>query len=66
MVEEPLDAMECFLATGIDVLVIHDLLIRKRWTYRAFAPLVRFVAQARRNLRSEAWMEWFARQMLDK
>ncbi len=62
IVEEPVDAMECFLATGIDVLVLHDQLIQKRWTYQAFSPLVRLIERTRSNLRSEVWMEWFARQ----
>ena len=57
IVEQPLEAMDCFLFTGIDVLVIHDTLFQKRWTYRAFFPLIRFVTEVRRNLRVQAWME---------
>jgi carbamoyltransferase len=41
IVETPQDALECFLATGIDYLAMHDLLISKNWAHRFLAPLVR-------------------------
>ncbi len=65
IVEEPLDAMDCYLSTGLDVLVIHDLLIRKRWTYTLFRPLVRFISAVRRNLRAETWLERVAPRAAD-
>ncbi len=40
MVETPHDAVACFLATGIDYLVLHDRLIRKGPFHRVLAPLV--------------------------
>jgi carbamoyltransferase len=65
IVEAPLDAMECFLYTHLDALVIHDWVVRKGLAYKLFRPLVQFLVQAQRNLRSEALMERFARQVLD-
>jgi carbamoyltransferase len=44
IVETPQDALECFLATGIDYLAIHDRLISKRPLHRVLAPLVRTYA----------------------
>jgi carbamoyltransferase len=60
IVENPLDAMDCFLGTGIDVLVMRDLLIEKTATFRLLRPIVRFLSRWRRNLRADAWMERFA------
>jgi hypothetical protein len=58
--------MDCFLFTGIDVLVLHETVIQKRWTYKRFFPVIRFLAQTRRNLRSQALVEWYARKVLDR
>jgi carbamoyltransferase len=41
IVETPRDAMNCFLATGIDKLVLHDTLISKNALHQIVAPLVR-------------------------
>ena len=41
MVETPHDAVACFLATGIDYLVLHDRLISKSAFHSVLAPLVR-------------------------
>jgi len=65
IVEAPLDAMECFLYTRLDVLVVHEWIVRKRVAQRAFFPLVRFFVQLQRNLRSEALMERFAQRVLE-
>ncbi len=64
IVEHPIDAVDCFLGTQLDALVIHDWILEKRWTYRAFTPLARFFARLRQNLRSEAVMEALARRVL--
>jgi len=40
IVETPQDAMGCFLATGIDYLALHDLLIRKSPSHKILAPLI--------------------------
>ena len=39
IVETPEDAIHCFLTTGIDYLVLHDVLVQKRPTYRVVAPI---------------------------
>ncbi|MHC4818626.1 MAG: carbamoyltransferase family protein [Planctomycetota bacterium] len=65
IVEAPMDAMECFLYTHLDALVMYDWIVRKGLAYKLFRPAVRFFVQARRNLRSEALMERFARRALD-
>jgi carbamoyltransferase len=41
IVETPADAMYCFLATGIDCLVLNDRLVRKTPLHRALAPVLR-------------------------
>lgn len=41
IVETPRDAVDCFLATGIDYLALHDTLISKTAVHRALAPLMR-------------------------
>ncbi|MGE3064085.1 MAG: carbamoyltransferase [Hyphomicrobiaceae bacterium] len=41
IVETPHDAVACFLATGIDYLALHDLLIAKTPAHRVIAPLVK-------------------------
>lgn len=41
IVETPRDAMACFINTGIDHLVLHDVLVSKTAAHRVVAPLVR-------------------------
>jgi carbamoyltransferase len=41
IVETPEDALMCFLTTGIDHLVLHDMLVSKGVMHRFVAPLVR-------------------------
>jgi carbamoyltransferase len=38
IVETPGDALACFLATGIDYLALHDMLIAKNRFYKIFSP----------------------------
>jgi carbamoyltransferase len=40
IVETPEDALQCFLTTGIDCLVLHDLLVTKKRAHRVLAPLI--------------------------
>jgi carbamoyltransferase len=40
IVETPRDAMECFLTTGIDCLVLHDLMLGKNRMHKVLSPLV--------------------------
>jgi carbamoyltransferase len=65
IVEDRTDAMECFLFTKLDALVVHDWIIKKSFLHKLFFPLFRFLVRARRNLRSEAMMERFAERVLD-
>jgi carbamoyltransferase len=41
IVETPQDAVECFLSTGIDCLVLHDLLVMKNLLYRIASPVMK-------------------------
>ena len=40
IVETPLDAVACFLGTGIDYLALHDMLISKNNLHRALSPIM--------------------------
>jgi carbamoyltransferase len=39
IVETPADALACFLGTGIDYLVLHDMLIAKNRFHKIVSPL---------------------------
>jgi carbamoyltransferase len=41
IVETPRDAVICFLTTGIDNLILHDMLISKNALHKVVAPLVK-------------------------
>jgi carbamoyltransferase len=40
IVETPRDAVECFLTTGIDHLIVHDTLISKNVMHKVLSPIV--------------------------
>src|SRR5262249_17729814 len=40
IVETPEDAIQCFLTTGIDYLVLHDVVMAKKRTHRIVSPVV--------------------------
>jgi carbamoyltransferase len=65
IVEAPFDAMECFLTTRMDALVIHDWLVVKRHLHKTLLPLFKFVARARRHLRSRSVLERYAEDVLE-
>jgi carbamoyltransferase len=44
IVETPLDAMACFLETGIDYLVLHDTLIGKAPLHKVLTPIIKVYA----------------------
>jgi carbamoyltransferase len=44
IVEAPDDAMECFLSTGIDYLVLHDRLIAKSRLHKVLSPIMKMYA----------------------
>jgi carbamoyltransferase len=51
IVETPLDAVECFLKTGIDVLAIRDRLVTKTAAQRWLRLVQRFTEEVERSLR---------------
>ncbi|MBA4035699.1 MAG: carbamoyltransferase [Bradyrhizobium sp.] len=54
IVETPLDAVNCFLTTGIDHLVIHDAIVSKAAMHKVIAPLVNVYADVRTLVASTA------------
>jgi carbamoyltransferase len=40
IVETPEDAIQCFLTTGIDYLVLHDLLVEKKRAHTVVSPVI--------------------------
>jgi carbamoyltransferase len=44
IVETPHDAVACFLTTGMDYLVLHDMLVGKALLHKLIAPAVRMYA----------------------
>jgi carbamoyltransferase len=53
IVETPADAMDCFLTTGIDCLILHDTLIEKNGLHRFLAPIVKVYSDVRTIVRAE-------------
>jgi carbamoyltransferase len=45
IVETPEDAVRCFLTTGIDYLILHDVLMQKKPAYRVVAPVAAALAE---------------------
>ncbi len=54
IVETPGDAVSCFLTTGIDHLVMHDMMVSKTAMHRVVAPLVTVYADVRTLVASTA------------
>ena len=54
IVETPQDAVNCFLTTGIDHLVIHDTIVSKTAMHKVVAPLVNVYADVRTLVASTA------------
>ncbi|MFL5044379.1 MAG: carbamoyltransferase [Xanthobacteraceae bacterium] len=40
IVETPEDALHCFLTTGIDYLVVHDVLVAKKRAHKVLSPVI--------------------------
>jgi carbamoyltransferase len=51
IVETPGDAIECFLGTDLDYLVLHDMLLAKRALHRVLSPMVRVYSEVRSLVR---------------
>jgi carbamoyltransferase len=54
IVETPQDAVNCFLTTGIDHLVMHDTIVSKAATHKVVAPLLNIYADVRTLVASTA------------
>jgi carbamoyltransferase len=54
IVETPQDAVNCFLTTGVDHLVIHDTIVSKSAMHKVVAPLVNIYADVRTLVASTA------------
>jgi carbamoyltransferase len=52
IVETPRNAIQCFLSTGIDYLVLHDILIAKSLFHRVFSPILRMYSEAAMMVRA--------------
>ena len=53
IVETPQQAMNCFVYTGIDYLVLHDTLVAKSALYKVLAPFVRVWYESQYGARDE-------------
>ena len=56
IVETPEDAINCFLATGMDYLALHDVLLSKKRFHSIIAPVVK----ARSEITSLVRTAWTA------
>lgn len=65
IVESPADAVQCFLSTALDGLVLHDWILRKRAIHRTVAPVLRRWLRFRQAMRSSAIREAAARWILE-
>jgi carbamoyltransferase len=54
IVETPEDAVNCFLTTGVDHLVIHDTIVSKTTMHKVVAPLVNIYTDVRMLVASTA------------
>ncbi|WFU13725.1 carbamoyltransferase C-terminal domain-containing protein [Bradyrhizobium sp. CB3481] len=54
IVETPQDAMNCFLTTGVDHLVIHDTIVSKNRMHKVVAPVLNVYADVRTLVASTA------------
>ena len=54
IVETPQDAVNCFLTTGVDHLVMHDTIVSKNAMHKVVAPVVNVYADVRTLVASTA------------
>jgi carbamoyltransferase len=57
IVETPEDAIHCFLTTGIDYLILHDVLMHKKRAARVVAPVAAMLADVAALVRTTMSME---------
>jgi carbamoyltransferase len=55
IVEEPQDAVECFLSTGIDYLALQDVLIEKTLFHKIFSPVIGIFAEVQERVRDQEY-----------
>jgi carbamoyltransferase len=55
IVEEPQDAVECFLSTGIDYLALQDVLIEKTLFHKIFSPVIGIFAEVKERVRDQEY-----------
>lgn len=66
IVETPDHAVDTFLATDIDALCLHDVLLEKRALHRTLRPFMRRLKEVRQGLRSDALRQAAALKVLDR
>ncbi len=66
IVETPEDAVECFLSTRLDALVLHDWILEKRFVHRALFPIFRFFTRWRAQARTPRTLTMFAEHYLNR
>ena len=66
IVETPGDAVDTFLATRLDALCLHDVLLEKRALHRTLQPLMRRFKRVRQGLRSDALRQAAAMKVLER
>jgi len=57
IVETPADAIHCFLTTGIDYLILHDVIMRKKPAYRVVAPVASALSEVSALVRATLSMD---------
>jgi len=57
IVETPADAINCFLATGIDYLILGDVLMQKKPAYRVVRPVASVLSEVSALVRATLSME---------
>jgi carbamoyltransferase len=57
IVETPEDAINCFLSTGVDYLVLHDVLMTKKATHKVVAPVLKTYDEIASLVRTTLSME---------
>ncbi|HML14611.1 MAG TPA: carbamoyltransferase C-terminal domain-containing protein [Xanthobacteraceae bacterium] len=57
IVETPADAIHCFLTTGIDYLILHDVVMKKKPTYRVVQPVASALSEVSELVRATLSME---------
>ena len=55
IIETPEDALRCFLKTGIDTLVLHDTIVRKRAGHRLLLPIEAYLERVRSHIKAAGY-----------